>query len=394
LQILEFGNDGALIGQYNYSQPNPPHGATARELLIDHDRMYVSFSYLDTIENKAKGKIRAYDEAWDQLWEVVPSTYTPDFRWMSMEPTIDTGLIVISSSIQPPNVHISVVRLDKNGQELWVRHLPYGFGPFGIDVIITPHPDGSCFGIWKIDYSEPSLLTPYPDLFFKMDASGNLVWQKIINKAQNFYDIFTARNGDIIGCGYSSTEIPGQIPVSTGYVNRMNTNGQTIWERRFLDLTDSGVSGDFEFGLELDNDDLIFGGKHIDTFPDLANPDISNIWIVKVDSNGCFTPDCTDLFQVVVPAIDLKQTTFDGFTAFPNPFTSKLVLGTQLGQMLPIGKYHALIYNFQGKVVCTQQVIEPDNLTEFELGTQPPGIYIVQLFLDGRPLQMIKVVKQ
>jgi len=394
LMLLEFDLAGTLIGQFSYEHPHPSQTSLSKEVIVNQDRMYVSFSYYDTAQFKAKGKIRAYDNNWNQLWELVPSSYSDDFRFISMEPTPDTGVVVISSSIKSGDVYVSVVRLDKNGQELWVRHLPYGFGPFGTNVLITPHPDGSCFGIWSIDYWEGSLLTPYPDLFFKLDASGNLVWQKIINEAQNFSDVFVASNGDVVACGYSQTEIPGEVPVTTGYVNRMDTNGETIWERRFLDLTDSGIYGNFEFGLELDNDDLVFGGKHIDTFPSPTSPDISNIWIVKVDSNGCFTPDCTDLFQVIVPTIEPQRTTFDVFAAFPNPFTNKLLLGTQLGQTLPTGKYYALIYDFQGHIVHPMKTVQPDDLTEFELNNQPAGMYIVQLFLDGKPLQTIKTLKK
>jgi hypothetical protein len=280
--------------------------------------------------------------------------------------------------------------LDKNGQEQWVTHAPYSFGASGDFVTIAPHPDGSHFGTWQIDYWEGGILNAFPDFVFKLNSSGQFQWQKIVNKAQNFWDIFVAQNGDVIGCGYSRTEVPGEAQIiTTGYVDRMNTDGQTIWQRRYIDSTYASSSGEFDFGLELANGDLIFGGT-IDDTVSIG----SDVWVVKVDGDGCFTPNCSGEFQVVVstpePGQELKM---DAFTIYMNPFSEILVLGTLLGKYVPEGHYQAAVYDLQGRIIHPPRAIQPELLSEFYMGDGPSGLYVVQIFLDGRPVQTLKSVK-
>jgi hypothetical protein len=387
--ILEFDAQGNAIGQFNYNYPFAPSFRTTRELLVDHDRIYVSFAYRDTMDFKYREKIRAYDASWNQLWEVLPSSYYNQISHMNMEATADTGMVVIVASYSPGKIRSSIVRLDKNGQEQWVTHFPYSFGSYGDYVTIAPHPDGSYFGTWQIDYWESGILNASPDLAFKLNATGQFVWQKIVNKAQNFWDIFITQNGDVIGCGYSRTEVPDEEQITTGYVDRMNTDGETIWERRYVDSTNAALWGNFDFGLELPNGDLIFGGSILDT-----SSNGSDVWVVRVDSNGCFTPNCAGEFQVVLstpePGIQVKT---DVFAIYLNPFTDRIALGTVLGRHVPEGRYCAALYDLHGRVVHSPCIVQPNLLTEFDMSDQPPGMYVMQVFLNGVPVQVLKAVK-
>ena len=65
-----------------------------------------------------------------------------------------------------------------------------------------------------------------------------------------------------------------------------------------------------------------------------------------------------------------------------------------LGYPVPPGLYHAAVYDLQGKLVHAPMRINPDLLTEFDMSAQPVGMYVVQVFRDGAPIQALKALKE
>lgn len=173
----------------------------------------------------------------------------------------------------------------------------------------------------------------------------------------------------------------------------MDTNGAELWDRRIIDSTGGGRGCVFDYGLELSNGDLLFSGL-ITSGTDFATSQ-GESWIVKTDANGCLTPGCQDTFQILVHSEEAPgYREPDIFGLLPNPFTDRLVLGTLLGYAVPPGDYEAAVYDLQGRLIHAPLRINPDLLTGFDMTDQPAGVYVVQVFRDGAPVQALKAVKE
>ena len=393
--ILAMGSEGQYLSRHDYHQSGVPGYYRTGELILNADRIYISYDYRDTATLKNSAKIRAYDLYRNVLWEAVLPDMNKHISWQDMEPTPDSGVVVVYSYISGGK-RAAIERYNKDGERLWITNFEESYGILGNFVTITAHPDGSYFGTWYID----NWVNPYknnsPDILFKLNASGDFVWQKMQqDKWENFSRIFVAQNGDVIGCGLAYNQ-PSNDPNThewqAGYIRRMDTDGQEIWDRRIIDSTGGGRGFAFNYGLELANGDLLFSGN---ISSDTSSTSQSDAWIVKTDANGCLTPGCQDTFQILVASKEAPvYREPDIFGLLPNPFTDRLVLGTLLGYAVPPGDYEAAVYDLQGRLIHAPLRINPDLLTGFDMTDQPAGVYVVQVFRDGAPVQALKAVKE
>jgi len=324
---------------------------------------------------------------WGQLWQKTLNS-GETLRVLDMEPTIDSGLVVTYSFKGEDDLyHNTIERYDKNGNLLWATPFEENYGFTYDHVDITSHPDGSFFGVRKIDQEslDPEI-NDHPDIIYKLDSDGHFVWQKINTNYQDIQHLFVTSNGDIIGCGTSSPSenTPGRV---MAYFKRMNTDGESIWERNVSDSSDVYLTTTISYGNELENGDLMFSGRSLNTEQSFA-------WLLKTDGNGCLYPGCTSEPQVYVSTFEAGSKTIDAFGIYQNPFNTTLTIGTLLGRHVPEGDYHATVYSLQGKIVQPFRAVSSNLLTDFDMSNQPSGIYIVQIYLNGLPVQTLKAIKK
>lgn len=392
--VKAFDMDGDDIGSFNYNFPSVPGYQSAWELNFVADRTYLTYTFRDTADLKGKGNLRAYNPSWGLLWEKqIPTPYLPIY-YINIEPTADTGVVLIYTHVAPGGRRATIERYDKYGTKLWSTPFTESYGFSSLFATLTAHPDGSYFGIWNIDYftGNPNKYD-YPDILFKLDSSGHFVWQKMQqDKWENFSRIIVAQNGDVIGCGTARNKTFTDPDWEAGYIRRMDTDGIEIWDRRIIDSTGGGNDMGFYYGIELSNGDLLFSGEiHSDT----SATTTQDVWIVKTDANGCLFSGCQDTFQILVPSKDIHTIQDSNiFGLLPNPFTDRLVLGTFLGYRVPSGDYEAAVYDLQGRIVYPPKPINPDMLTAFDMAAVPPGLYVVQIFRDRRAVQSLKALKE
>jgi hypothetical protein len=388
--VFAFNPDGEYLWNHDYyftfgGSPGLQSEDWPFEIISAGDHRYVS-SALDGPIN-FKVRIRAYDTNWNQLWQKTLNG-GQYLRILDMEPTIDSGLVVTLSFRAEDNLyHNSIERYDKNGSLLWTTTFEENYGFTYDHVDITSHPDGSFFGVRKVDQEsfDPNI-NDNPDIIYKLDSAGQFVWQKLNTSYQDFQHLFVTNNGDIVGCGisYPSENTLGKVKA---YFRRMNIDGETIWERNIADSTDVYLTTSLRYGNELANGDLVFSGVS-------SNTQQAFVWLLKTDSNGCLYPGCSNEVQTYISTSEATPKTIDAFGIFTNPFRNRLVLGTVLGRRLPEGNYYAAVYDLQGQVIYSPRLIQPDMLTDFEMNAQLPGMYIVHIFLDGVLVQILKSVKE
>jgi hypothetical protein len=395
--VLKFDLQGNYLDRFDYWYPGVENFHWGRNLQIHQDKFFVHGSYRDTATLFFRENIWAYDAAWNKLWETnIPNNGYPRLSNTNSAATADGGLAVIYASWKNPGQRtvLTVEKYDAGGQLEWRSTLPYEFNPYGNVVNITQHPDGSYLGVWKID-TFGGFNYPYPDLLFKLDADGQLVWERInYEQVNNFYDIFVAQNGDLIGCGITEDSPYDTIiepDFFSGYIARFNAAGERLWERRIIEKREDTWFCELYGGAEMPNGDLIFTGSIDDTsfFPD---PYPQNVWLLRVDGNGCLLPDCATnqiLLSSVAP-MALRDSTI--FRIFPLPFNERLLLGAELGQHIPAGDYRAILYDSKGQMIFDQG-FDPHHLQDFDTSRLPAGFYTLLVSRDGKPVQTLKAMK-
>ncbi|MDP2189254.1 MAG: T9SS type A sorting domain-containing protein [Sphingobacteriaceae bacterium] len=118
---------------------------------------------------------------------------------------------------------------------------------------------------------------------------------------------------------------------------------------------------------------LIIAGMRIDSLP---NPNIRNIFIVKLDSAGRHSVSVADLPQTAKVKL------------YPNPVDDLMLI--QWDQ----GAFHQIdIYNLQGQKCGSWKTDPQTNLMELQLGYLPAGLYHYRLLGNGQ-LQTGKFVKK
>ena len=398
--VLSYDLQGNYLGRYDYFHPSVVGRFISRKLKSSGERLFVNFSYDDTLDTKNKDKIRAYDPSWHQLWEVkVPDHVDyPRLLDVDMDACPDGGIITISARRKTYDERVCIIhKFDADGIIEWDRMLDGMYEEWSYPVTIHAHPDGGYMGHWQIGTGD-FWSYEYPDMWFKLDANGQIEWQRIdeaVHNMRNFTSTFVAQNGDLIGCGRGEDSPYDTIDEPDPYychIARIKPDGEFRWERRIFEKKDGGYWPELYHGAEMPNGDLIFTGVVWDTIQTPENPSWDDLWLLKLDSNGCLEPGC-DFNQYILPVSEpALSVPLDVFRAFPNPFVTQFSLAAVLGKHIPSGDYRMVLYDAAGRVVI-QQDFNPHLLTRVETLQLPSGLYSLVIFRDGLEFQALKMVK-
>jgi hypothetical protein len=208
------------------------------------------------------------------------------------------------------------------------------------------------------------------------------------------YDMFSARNGDVIACGtahYWPWGQPQGPKYEGAFLVRYNADGERLWDRKIL--MDPSVNWRALYGgKELPNGDLVFTGEICDTiFGTPEDPSPCNVWVIKVDSMGCFEPDCGEFQELTSTVDDLKKDHEDLFALYPNPASDNLTIGAKLGADIPQGIYSMCLHDMYGNMSFSQD-FDHRVLVHLDISAYPSGMYYLTILRDGRLMQSQKVI--
>lgn len=215
-------------------------------------------------------------------------------------------------------------------------------------------------------------------------------WDHNTKTARNVNSLKRLKNGDFIGTGtYGNTNINvSSIIFRVPYIFRMTADGKLLWEKAFyrdrpvLDFCE-GVFEDVE---ETENGDLIAVGglkNYLEYDPIVmqgrSDPDI---FIVRMDANGCIDDKCEMLTKIIPDAISSIVNTeqaYEEAMLYPNPSNGQMELLNN--------KEVSKLYFYTAQGVLAQEIATPDQ--DLSLTDLPSGMYIVHLLLKSG-----KIIKQ
>jgi Secretion system C-terminal sorting domain len=203
------------------------------------------------------------------------------------------------------------IRLDSLGDTLWTSQFTplTGFTPYGYFNKILELPDGSFIGTGFEYYTDSVVIARYHGLIIKMDANGNKLWHK--------------------------------------EYNLLNGSGSDHYLKDIRPTSDGG---------------FICAGNIAPAFPDTGSQDM---WLLKIDSNGCVDTTCTLISDI--PQNKILEG--GGLLIYPNPsnglFTVQLPKGSIEGNFRLI--------DITGKQVFQQSI--KSSSTQVDVGKLSKGIY-------------------
>lgn len=215
----------------------------------------------------------------------------------SVKQTSDGGYIVAGETSSSDgdvignhgNADAWIVKLDASGNIQWQKSLG-GSSYDRANAIQQTSDEGYIIaGTAASDDGDVTVNHGIEDFWIvKLDASGILQWQKSLtgNLADSAESIQQTSDGGYIVAG-GSNSINSEFPVTFGISNycvaKLDANGSTVWQKYF-----GGSNNDYAYSTQQTSDGgYIVAGAAVSTNGDVTgNHGSSEYWIIKLDASG------------------------------------------------------------------------------------------------------------
>ncbi|MEI6523939.1 MAG: T9SS type A sorting domain-containing protein [Bacteroidota bacterium] len=211
----------------------------------------------------------------------------------------------------------------------------------------------------------------------KFDKNLNVIWTKYFGKRSlntGITKLMITSDGNIAGCGIdglvTTIENGDSIGHITGCIFKFTADGDSIWMKNYQAIDDP-VNGDNNELLDLDempDGGFVACGKAV-----AFSPYRQRGWLMRVDANGCLTPECLNSTKEVDEPSQ--------FLTYPNPTNDIL----NITNPLQISTYQ--IYQWDGKLI-TQGNNFPIDISKFT-----NGIYFLKITTKNNQIINQKIIK-
>jgi len=199
----------------------------------------------------------------------------------SIQQTNDGGYIVTGEIInqnenadnifEALNRNICILKLDADGNLVWQK--TFGGSSWDFAYSIQQTSDG---GYIVAGGTMSFGAGGYDVYILKLDSKGDLVWQKTFGGCSDdvAYSIQQTNDGGYIVAGYTASFGAGGYDV---YILKLDADGNLVWEKTF-----GGSSGDWANSIQQTND----GGYIVAGYTQSFGAGYYDVYILKLDENG------------------------------------------------------------------------------------------------------------
>ncbi len=262
---------------------------------------------------------------------------------------------------QVPKIYIA--ELDSNMQATWIKYYPSGVGHAAF---VAPSKDGSIiFGSDTLTSGHPSSIYTSRKQIFKIDTNGNIIWRKIHDEPgeANYYD-------KIIENSSGHLYVNGRKKPQEGIhytLTKLTPDGDTIWMHRYAYENIEVINYLWDMVATEDGGVLMVG----DVRPNGSR--YQDVWLVKVDSNGCINNDCEKTL-VYDMRVSVKESSndIDNLSVFPNPSSGVF----EINGLMPTEEYRFTIIDNLGQLILEESLVG----NEIHAEQLTSGVYFLNVF--------------
>ena len=277
--------------------------------------------------------------------------------------------------------YAALTKIDKTGYKIWTR--TYNQSESGVGTQVLPLDKGGYALAWTRDTFHWSV-DPYPPVIYFLDSLGNVEseYDGFIRPG-NYYMTKLKRmsNGDMLGVGITLDFSDGET--TGGWLFRMTQQGELVWERRISDRRYPDLFGQFFDAIETPDGGIIAVGNIVTNGFQNAE-----VWIVKLDGEGCIEPGCTADSIFITPVFEVSSDGKDLYEINPNPAND--FISVHINETLNIHEAALEIMDISGRRLGLIGL--ESHFPIISTTSLGKGIYFVRLIYKGQPLPAKKLV--
>ena len=344
--------------------------------------------------------LEGIDTEGNVIWESIFGQEYSYINPQSLTRLSNGDLLFVYSTCSIPNASslcsaqgydLTMTRTDAEGHELWTHNYPASVLSTSSQVLAVD--DGGFVASWTRDFwFELDSLIAFPPSVLWFNAEGELVnsyYFPANDYKRTLINLYRTANGDIIGMG-SINLLDEDLGVA-GWIFRLNPQGELLWERRIADLTRPYLRSWLSSAVENADGSLVFVGTILDTYAD-QTPVINdyNVWVVKLDSEGCLEPDCGTYQVITNTTAEVVPAGSPELRIYPNPARGAFQASMESFQQ-PIYPAVIALSDMNGRLV---RQVEQSGNADIDTAGLPPGIYVVQVRTAAGQTGVARVVVQ
>ena len=221
------------------------------------------------------------------VWE--KSFGATDYDYGRAVQEIDGGnFIVAGSKGAPGGSDYAILKLNGNGDSLWEHTLG---GSLGDTLYAMQQTTDGGFIVAGTSASSDSDVTTNNGLtdywIVKLDADGNIVWQKSLGGPgkEECYSIQQIADGGYVAAGYSygGGTVTGNHGLSDCWIVKLDANGTLLWQKSLGGEGDEGANC---IRQTPDGGFIVVGYSNSSTGDVSVNFGGNDLWLVKLDATG------------------------------------------------------------------------------------------------------------
>ncbi|MCB0691693.1 MAG: T9SS type A sorting domain-containing protein [Saprospiraceae bacterium] len=348
------------LGEYNFPTGtfclNNHIYITAVDDYNDGSHREVNVKKIDTLGNELWSKNYGQTDNRTYCWEA--------------EASMDDH-ILLSTGFHNGGIFSQLIKIDTLGGVVWRWRDTEECRNGGVNHNIAPLGDGNTVLTTSLDkfMDEEFWIKdwyPFPPKLSWISPEGKLIKDTLLTSPHYnellIYDLQAGRGDYFFGFGQW---VDPDTDEQYGWLFKMSSTGEMLWNRHYQhgEFYAQDYDHIFKDLVELDNGDLLIMG-------DINPPGGKNeIWLVKLDENGCLgDDDCGD--EIVLAEENLPEINHN-IMLYPNPTSYSITISG-----IPEGKYTYCIINTQGQQVLSSALQNEDIIDVSDL---PSGMYFIEL---------------
>jgi hypothetical protein len=211
----------------------------------------------------------------------------------------------------------------------------------------------------------------------KLDAQGDSLWSwksttQVVDGIEDFInDIIELEDGSLVACGQERiiNPIDSLLPYKGhGMLLKFSADGDSIWQHHYYHPEASNpYASHFLYRIQPTHD----GGYVAAGYFAEADTGTQDSWVIKVDSNGCLTPNC-----LVTALPRVKRENHPEIKVYPNPAHDALNVDLPEAN----SEYRLVLLSIEGRMLYSEKVRY--SRTHRIPIDQPPGIVLLQIWQE------------
>lgn len=263
-----------------------------------------------------------------------------------------------------------IIKVDSTGNFMWSKLYGGTGNDAGAGIAHTPDGGYILSGLGMINSNQQW----FDGALRRIDASGNLIWEKLIGNINNngFDGVRSLSDGNYLAFGSYRDTI--NVNAVNAWLVKFDINGNILWQR-FFNKHGGNNHNYFRDLKETPDKGFVIVGE-------LTNLSLwqQNLWLIKLDSMGCEIPNCA------VGITEETKASTPAFTLYPNP--AQDVLHIEI--TLPNSTF--VIYDITGKQMLQKEL--KGTIAQIDISSLPAGLYICRIIQGNTILKPLKFIKE